>query len=74
MKDFGQWFNEWQPVAPKSEEADSYAWMKCHGCGKEESVSVAAYANGDTGWYVEEDVEAEGDYQGVCGGSDRCCP
>jgi hypothetical protein len=70
MRDFGSWFSE----QGKSEEVDGIAWMKCCGCGKTETVSIKAYENGDTGWYTEYEVEDEGTYEGVCGGSDRCIP
>lgn len=72
MKDFGSWFNE-QRTEP-AKEADARAWMECRGCGKSESVSLKAYENGDTGWYVEEQVEPDETYRGVCGGSHICLP
>lgn len=72
MRDFGQWFNEQRIEPPK--EIDARVWMECGGCGKSESVSVKAYENGDTGWYVDGEVEPDESYRGVCGGSERCLP
>jgi hypothetical protein len=72
MKPFGAWFNEQRNDPAK--EIDARVWMECRGCGRSESVSVAAYENGDTGWYVEEQVEPNGAYRGVCGGSHLCTP
>ena len=72
MKDFGSWFAS--QGANESPEVDGTAWMKCRGCGKHETVCITAYENGDTGWYVEEEVEPDGTYEGVCGGSQFCLP
>ncbi|KAE8757347.1 hypothetical protein FSO04_24315 [Paraburkholderia madseniana] len=72
MRDFGAWFSEQGKSEPV--EIDGSAWMKCCGCGKEETVNLKAYENGDTGWYVDDEVEPDGTYEGVCGGSDRCIP
>lgn len=72
MRDFGSWFAE----QGKSEliKVDGTAWFRCCECGKQEVLTLAEYRNGDTGWFVEEDVEPDGDYEGVCGGSQFCLP
>lgn len=72
MRDFGSWFSEQGKSEP--EAVDGSAWMKCCGCGKTETVSLKAYENGDTGWHTEDEVEDEGTYEGVCGGSQFCLP
>ncbi|CAG4889511.1 hypothetical protein [Paraburkholderia gardini] len=71
MRDFGSWFGE-QGSEPK--EVDGSAWFECRRCGKSETVGLKAYENGDTGWYVGEEVEADETYHGVCGGSQFCLP
>ena len=70
MRDFGSWFSEQGKVETK--EVDGYAWLECRSCGKKETVDVKAYANGDTGWYIEDEVEPDNTYEGVCGGSQFC--
>lgn len=72
MKDSGAWFNEQRIEQP--EEVDEKVWLRCYGCAKEESVSIKALYNGDTGWYVEGEVDPDESYNGVCGGSQFCLP
>lgn len=72
MKDFGSWFAE--QGESKANDDDGLAYMKCRGCAKTEAVDLKSYYNGDTGWYVEEEVEPDEDYEGVCGGSQFCLP
>lgn len=72
MRDFGSWSAEQGKSEPV--EVDGTAWFRCCGCGKQEVLTLAEYRNGDTAWYVEDDVEPDGDYEGVCGGSQFCFP
>jgi len=72
VKDFGTWFSE--QGGAESQEVDGSVWLKCLGCGKKETVDIKAYLNGDTGWYVDDDVEPDETYEGVCGGSQFCTP
>jgi hypothetical protein len=65
MRDFGSWFAE-----QGKEEPETHFWLKCRGCGKEELVERKAYENGDVAWYSEDEESGEG----VCGGSQFCCP
>lgn len=72
-KDFGAWFSEQGKDA--TPEVDATFSATCTGCGKHEySISLRAYRNGDTGWYIEYDVYPDDDYEGLCGGSVYCTP
>jgi hypothetical protein len=70
MRDFGSWFSE--QGKGETEEVDEKVWLRCYGCAKDGHVSIKAMKNGDTGWYVEGEVEADGTYNGLCGGSQFC--
>jgi hypothetical protein len=72
MKPFGLWFSEQRIEQPA--EIDGEIWLRCYGCGKTEHVSIKAMKNGDTGWYVEGEVEPDETHDGVCGGSQFCTP
>jgi hypothetical protein len=74
MRDFGSWFSGQGAEKPAEVDANATAWLRCTGCGKTEIVNLKAYENGDTGWYVWEEVEADGDHEGRCGGSQFCLP
>jgi hypothetical protein len=67
MRDFGSWFSE--QGKGETEEIDDTIWLECH-CGKWETVSRAAFENGDTGWYSEDPDSGKG----LCGGSQFCTP
>lgn len=72
MKDFGQWFNEFKPVAPETELPDGVTEMKpdsgypryivtCCCCDNDFELPIdLSEVCGDEDWY--------------CGGSPRCCP
>ncbi|WP_144156509.1 hypothetical protein [Paraburkholderia sp. BCC1885] len=74
MRDFGSWFSERGGEKAAEVDTDATARLRCTGCGKTQTVEIKAYENGDTGWYVWEEVEADGDYEGRCGGSQFCLP
>lgn len=69
-KDFGAWFSEQgkaKDVGAAAETEDGFC-LECR-CGKHEYVTLAAFENGDTGWFSEDPESGKG----LCGGQ-WCMP
>ena len=63
MRSFESWFEN---HAVPDEEV--YLSLHCYACGRDQIVTLAAFENGDTGWYSTDPESGVG----LCGGTQWC--